>query len=429
MAVNTFVRKAVIGARPMQSGKAIETAGRPLPARWRGQVQAWRRTIAFVGLAALVCAALVAVQSFRPTTHRTIARPVTEASDASPAPSTPPPAVEPVANTPVSRADAVVYNAAIPFSTRDNPAAKRFVFAGSDVDKARSTDCLAAAAYYEAAGEGEQGMRAVAQVVLNRLRHPAFPKTVCGVVFEGSERSSGCQFTFTCDGSMARLPSAAGWKSARKIAADALTGKVFAPIGWSTHYHTNWVVPAWSGTLDKTAGVGTHLFYRWMGWWGTPGAFRGRYAGAEPAETLLAGLSPDHATALAAAGTPAAGTPGTSTSLTGAPASVKPVPASKPREVYKLGDGPTDPIIVILDPTASADSYAALALSVCGAKDYCKLLAWRDARHAPGLLPVQLSHMATMSFSYLRDRSQKFEKALWNCTEMPRADARQCIRV
>ncbi|MFW2831723.1 cell wall hydrolase [Sphingomonas sp. ID0503] len=342
------------------------------------------------------------------------------AEEAVPPPNAPPPPVEPVENVAVAPDQARLINASVPFSTRPNPAARAYRFAGSDQDKARATDCLAAAAYYEAVGEGVAGMRAVAQVVLNRLRHPAFPKTVCGVVFEGAERVTGCQFTFTCDGSLARAPSAAGWKKAEEVARDALKGKVDKGVGWSTHYHTNWVVPSWAGSLDKTAGVGTHLFYRWLGWWGTAGAFRGGYAGNEPAQAKIAKYAASHADAAAPVDPALA-------ALTGTPGTT-PVAASKPRDVYPLGQGQLDPIIVILDPTASPDSYAAMALSICGDKSYCKLLAWRDARRAPGLPPVEPSHLATMSFSYLRDRPAKYEKALWNCKEMPRPDAFQCMK-
>src|SRR3546814_109789 len=124
------------------------------------------------------------------------------------------------------------------------PAARPFIFSGSPVDLARATDCLAAAQLYEA-GDDAVGERAVAQVVLNRVRHPAFPKTVCGVVFQGQERATGCQFTFTCDGALARAPTQAAWERARDIARSALAGKVYRPVGYATHYHTDWVGPYW----------------------------------------------------------------------------------------------------------------------------------------------------------------------------------------
>jgi spore germination cell wall hydrolase CwlJ-like protein len=203
-----------------------------------------------------------------------------------------PPTPEPLAFKQMNPVDAVAYNAAIPVSDESNPGAKKFVLkAASDVDRMRSIDCLTAAVYYEAAIEPLEGQRAVAQVVLNRLRHPAFPKTVCGVVFQGSERSTGCQFTFTCDGSLGRRPSAAGWERARKVAEQALSGKVYKPVGYATHYHTNWVVPYWSGELTKLANVGTHIFYRWAGGWGRPSAFRNNYGGEEPRIARLGGLS------------------------------------------------------------------------------------------------------------------------------------------
>jgi hypothetical protein len=140
---------------------------------------------------------------------------------------------------------------------------------------------LTAAIYYEAASESEDGQRAVAQVVLNRVRHPVYPASVCGVVYQGSERTTGCQFSFTCDGSLRRTPSAYGWRRARQFAAAALSGKVFEGVGYATHYHTNWVVPYWAKTLDKTTAIGAHIFYRWKGHWGTPAAFRERYSGVE----------------------------------------------------------------------------------------------------------------------------------------------------
>lgn len=137
--------------------------------------------------------------------------------------------------------------------------------------------CLAQAIYYEASSEELSGQRAVAQVVLNRVRHPAFPNTVCGVVFQGSERVTGCQFSFTCDGSLRRMPSIAGFKRARQIARDALNGKVEAEVGTSTHYHANYVVPYWAPTLDKAKQIGLHIFYQMRGFLGSPRAFTMAY--------------------------------------------------------------------------------------------------------------------------------------------------------
>jgi spore germination cell wall hydrolase CwlJ-like protein len=195
-----------------------------------------------------------------------------------------PPRPEPVGYREVAPDDAVAINAAVPLSTLPNPAARPFVLrAATEADRIRSLECLTAAVYYEAASEGLDGQRAVAQVVLNRVRHPAYPNSICGVVFEGSERATGCQFTFTCDGALARAPHPGLWRQARQVAEAALAGKVFKPVGWATHYHTNWVVPYWSAELVKSAIVGTHIFYRWEGGWGRAPAFRTAHAGSEPA--------------------------------------------------------------------------------------------------------------------------------------------------
>jgi spore germination cell wall hydrolase CwlJ-like protein len=161
--------------------------------------------------------------------------------------------------------------------------ARPFSLGGASTEaRARAQQCLTAAIYYEAASESEDGQRAVAQVVLNRVRHPAFPGSVCGVVFQGSERTTGCQFSFACDGSMARQPSRTGWARAGRYAADSLSGRVFAPVGLATHYHTYAVTPSWNRSLVMTAAIGAHFFHRWQGWWGTPAAFSQGYRAAEP---------------------------------------------------------------------------------------------------------------------------------------------------
>lgn len=183
---------------------------------------------------------------------------------------------EPVAVTP-----------AMPAATEAQPAptlaaAGSYVFQGrTPLDGMRSLDCLAQAIYYEAASESEDGQRAVAQVVLNRVRHPAWPNTVCGVVYQGPMRAGGgCQFTFTCDGSLLRGAGGPAWNRARMLAAEALAGRTFAPVGLSTHYHTTAVFPSWAPRLTRTALIGAHQFYALPGQGG--GAFSVRYAGGEP---------------------------------------------------------------------------------------------------------------------------------------------------
>ena len=162
------------------------------------------------------------------------------------------------------------------------PAARAFLGGGTGLDKARALQCMTQAVYYEAASEAVGGQRAVAQVVLNRVAHPSYPNSVCGVVFQGSERVTGCQFSFTCDGSLRRKPSATAWARARMVAADALAGQVYAPVGLATHYHTIWIYPYWAPSLDPVGTIGAHRFYRWKGNAGKPGAFISAYRGNEP---------------------------------------------------------------------------------------------------------------------------------------------------
>ncbi|WP_294267028.1 cell wall hydrolase [uncultured Sphingomonas sp.] len=160
-------------------------------------------------------------------------------------------------------------------------AAQPFRLRGSAIDQSRALNCLTTAIYYEAASEPDAGQRAVAQVILNRVRHPAFPATVCGVVYQGSDKR-GCQFSFACDGAMARVPMRRWWERAQRVAAAALNGQVFAPVGLATHYHTYAVTPAWNRGLVMTDAEGAHFFHRWKGYWGTAAAFRDRYFGGEP---------------------------------------------------------------------------------------------------------------------------------------------------
>jgi len=169
-------------------------------------------------------------------------------------------------------------NAALPFSQASVEAPLPFVATGRDVEAKRALLCLTQAVYYEAGFEPLQGRRAVAQVVLNRLRHPAFPKSVCGVVYQGST-TGVCQFTFVCDGSLNRPPAALAWKEAEQVARAALAGYVEAAVGESTFYHADYVAPRWAPVLAKVTQIGQHIFYRWPGSWGERSAFTGRYVG------------------------------------------------------------------------------------------------------------------------------------------------------
>jgi Cell Wall Hydrolase len=181
-------------------------------------------------------------------------------------------------------------NARIPVSRAPVEAAAPFSLAGRPQDRARAEHCLTLAIYYEAAFEPDQGQRAVAQVVLNRVRHPEFPKTVCGVVFQGA-RLPICQFSFTCDGAMTRTPQPAAWTRAQRAARAALDGHVEASVGSATHYHADYVAPYWGPRLTKIRQIGAHIFYRWPGQAGRKVAFVGRHAGHEPPPILTAAMN------------------------------------------------------------------------------------------------------------------------------------------
>jgi hypothetical protein len=202
------------------------------------------------------------------------------------------------------------------------PAAQPFRYAAART--ATDLDCLTEAVYYEARGEGQAGEAAVAQVVLNRVRHPSFPNTICGVVFQG------CQFSFTCNGAMRGRRETAAWNEARRIAGRALAGAVVANIGNATHFHTVGVNPAWGPHLLRVAQVGYHVFYRIGGRNGRPGAFS-----AQPEPSVDA--------------------PDATQAVENAPvlASIVPTPAA-PLAQAVFTSGPAAPKVQLVDPATTA---------------------------------------------------------------------------
>jgi spore germination cell wall hydrolase CwlJ-like protein len=131
-------------------------------------------------------------------------------------------------------------------------------------DTSHDLDCLTAAVYYEARGESREGQAAVAQVVLNRVRSPAFPKTICGVVYQGAA-THGCQFSFACDRTVAAHHEAAAWDRARGVASRALGGYVMSTVAGATHFHVATLGSLWNGSMVKVAQVGQHVFYGFGG--------------------------------------------------------------------------------------------------------------------------------------------------------------------
>ncbi len=172
-------------------------------------------------------------------------------------------------------------NAATPVTPGALYAARPFVLTGDGPSRARALTCMTEAVYYEAASEPVEGQRAVAQVILNRVRHPLFPHSICGVVYQGASLGSGCQFSFVCDGSLLKPRVPWAWANAEQVARAALAGHVDPAIGDATHYHATYVAPYWAPTVLKVAQIGAHVFYRWAGDLGLPGAFNARYTAAE----------------------------------------------------------------------------------------------------------------------------------------------------
>jgi len=177
--------------------------------------------------------------------------------------------------------DAATVNALLPADQADFAPARPFYLRSTGAERERAILCMTQAVYYEAGLEPLEGQQAVAQTVINRVRHPDFPKSVCGVVYQGSSVAMSCQFTFTCDGSLARKPMEPYWSNARAVAEAALDGFVAAPVGPATNYHADYVFPRWGPQMVKIVQLGAHIFYRFPGPAGAPQILNGRYAGNE----------------------------------------------------------------------------------------------------------------------------------------------------
>jgi spore germination cell wall hydrolase CwlJ-like protein len=339
-----------------------------------------------------------------------------------------PPIVAPVAYADLPPQDARASNAAVPLVAGRIAPAPAFLFEGTPSDRSAAETCLAAAVWYEA-GDDPDGERAVAQVVLNRVRHPAFPKTICGVVFQGSERSTGCQFTFACDGSLTRKPGQDAWERAKAIADTALRGIVYKPVGTATHYHTDWVVPYWRDSLDKIAVVHTQIFYRWKGGWGLPRTFTGHLQPLEILDARLVGLAGPEQLALRG------GTSDQTTSVGSAPAPAELASlaiegvsdADLKGNVVRLMDAGTAHYVLQLDPTAFPGSYALVAYMICKDKPDCLVMGWRSPDMLPRALPTLTTGMRGMSFLFQKSSASKSEKPYWNCQQMARRDPAECL--
>ncbi|MGI9170299.1 MAG: cell wall hydrolase, partial [Caulobacteraceae bacterium] len=181
----------------------------------------------------------------------------------------------------LSPVEAQRVNAYLPVVRAVPAVAAPFFLQASGADRERAILCLTQAIYYEAALEPAAGQEAVAQTVLNRVRHPAFPHSICGVVYQGAALTTGCQFSFTCDGSRQRPPVGPYWQRAHAVAERAVNGHVMGAVGTATSYHADYVFPRWGPTLVKIGQFGAQIFYRFPGPAGAPSSFRQRYGGDE----------------------------------------------------------------------------------------------------------------------------------------------------
>lgn len=146
-----------------------------------------------------------------------------------------------------------------------SPEDPKTLFGGLTEDEFRTRElrCMATAIYFEARDEPIRGQIAVGQVVMNRIRSPFYPKTVCGVVYQGERNRHGCQFSFTCTGKTNKVNEQEEWATAVKLAKQVLAGEVWiAEVGYATHYHATYVHPSWRNELDRVAQIGGHIFYK-----------------------------------------------------------------------------------------------------------------------------------------------------------------------
>ncbi len=293
-----------------------------------------------------------------------------------------------------------------------------FVYTRGLEDRGRAVDCLAEAAWYEAGGHDIAGQRAVMQVVLNRLRDRAFPKSVCGVVFDGSERDTGCQFTFTCDGSrQRRTPSPQAWQQSRALASEALDGAVDKSVGMATHYHADYVTPWWSAALRQVGRVGRHIFYI------APSA-----PDPSPIASLLTtaenGLpAVDVQSGPAGAGANEAMALANVPQLEFQPVGIDPPGMSLAAAVRVRRSA----MVVKIDQTASTGRWAINAMTRCENRSSCLVIGYDDAASVDRNRNADETAMDRPLFVFVRDANSGTDLALWDCQRVGRPSPTQCL--
>jgi len=245
-------------------------------------------------------------------------------------------------------------------------------------------------------------------------------------VFQGSERRTGCQFTFTCDGALSRPPSPAAWKRARFIAERALSGYVVTQVGSATHYHADYVVPYWGSSLAKIAIVTPHIFYRWPGRWGLPASFAAIRPGSEPVDrrvAAFAGLDPGGEAVLPrdAQGAPLPLAPLQTLSIPGVPGS------ALKGSIVRLKDDEAGQYVLQLDPGAFPGGFATTGFTICNGKPNCMVMGWTNADQVPRTFPILPNALRSLAFLYRRSSILDSAQPFWDCRRFHRPVASQCL--
>ena len=292
--------------------------------------------------------------------------------------------------------------------------ARPFQFTGSAVDRARAAECLAAAAWYEA-GDDRIGQSAVIQTVVNRVNHAAFPNSFCGTVFEGSHLATGCQFTFTCDGSLKkRSPSQAARQRALALSIKALSGTVDPSIGNATHYHADYVSPWWSPKLEKVASIGNHIFYRWHHSRGIAASRTRLDPEAKFSDLIGSARSVPSGHELAQIG---------SANINSLSAPAPTAELAQPL-APKRRDGT---IVTAVDLQRASGSWSVSALETCKDKQSCQVIGYTNRQVAERNQAKIAGSRERPLFVFIRDGSSGMNLALWDCDRITRPNQKQCL--
>ena len=410
------------------SGK--EPENKPLPAKG-GRTSSWRVSVVLLAMAILVRAQVFGSFHIEPA-----GEPVTTVQMRSSDPAMAEPlrsfgfsygGAEGLNFADLSREEARRINADVPFSDAPmvSASAYRSPLEGTDRDRARS--CLAVAAVYEA-GANANDQKPVMQVVLNRVRHPAFPNSVCEVVFQGAELSSGCQFSFTCDGSMQRKPSDAVLSKAMGLAEWMLVEGVDDRVGHATHYHTDWVVPRWSAKLNKLTKINSHIFFNWTGYWGQQRAFREAPLANEDRVPQLASYSVAHG--------------GDARRIDLEPELWADLNALEMDELSEMTQGvfpPTNPDAGLrrefVIPTKALGFAGGMtpgrwslnAAGACGDLPACRVVGWAEPSRAPAQINEATIARSPPDLIFVQDLRNRVQAAYWDCSRWDKAATSKCL--